>query len=430
MSEIYERWRLPRSLNTGEIVGRLLQLRDPFPVPMGLSGIVLTTANRKLISYWSNPDYFNKVGPRWQPINEWTGPRSAFMPTGEDWGIRSKGAKDAYRNDLFGQWQGEPIAEITKALNIPSDGMVDNLYSKVKALALQIAADLLYGVKIEMAQAERIASAYGTLNAYNARNSLTGGLLDRLRCPPTNFDAFAAFKEDELPRASASPFDWLHGDFTESLKAIWNFGRMLVQQSKQSAIAEKMRNAGLSEDDQIREATVQIGGAHGAPGALISSVLTCLAMPENIQYQRMLRSQPDLLPSVIQETLRLYPPFWVQLRHCVSNVNLPGISIGAGTDVLFCTYVADRDPKIYGPKADRFMPERFASNPILRKHLTSFGFGQRRCPAGHIGVEIARLVVQEIVEKYSFEAVGTPRFTFGDTLHPSDTNRMLFIARS
>ncbi|MEA2645446.1 MAG: hypothetical protein QOE92_529 [Chloroflexota bacterium] len=99
--------------------------------------------------------------------------------------------------------------------------------------------------------------------------------------------------------------------------------------------------------------------------------------------------------SVIDETLRLYPPFWEVLRSSHEEDEIGGYRIPAGTSILLAPYVTHRlpefwdDPEEFRPQ--RFEPEQLRGRP--RYAYFPFGAGPRSC----IGRPLALLEMQLVL---------------------------------
>ncbi|MFK7691307.1 cytochrome P450 [Paenibacillus sp. HJGM_3] len=103
-------------------------------------------------------------------------------------------------------------------------------------------------------------------------------------------------------------------------------------------------------------------------------------MTEHPDVQELLRSQPELMPTAVEEVLRYYPPIQAIGRVAVSDVELGGERIRAGSQIVNWVAAANRDPdKFKDP--DTFLPDR-KPNPHL-----GFGFGIHFC----LGAPLARL---------------------------------------
>jgi cytochrome P450 len=106
---------------------------------------------------------------------------------------------------------------------------------------------------------------------------------------------------------------------------------------------------------------------------------------------------------VLNESMRLYPPAWVQGRRSVEAFELDGVRFPAGTMVMFSQWVIHRLPEIWGD-AEAFRPERWdpvAGQKVLSWSYFPFGGGPRIC----IGMPFAQLEAKLLL------ATILPRFT-------------------
>jgi cytochrome P450 len=94
-----------------------------------------------------------------------------------------------------------------------------------------------------------------------------------------------------------------------------------------------------------------------------------------------LRAERDLVPTVVEESLRHDPPIHVLMRDCLTDITIDGVIIPAGVKVGFGLASANRDRRIYD-QPDEFRLDR----PSAKDHL-AFGGGPHVCP----GASLARL---------------------------------------
>jgi cytochrome P450 len=97
---------------------------------------------------------------------------------------------------------------------------------------------------------------------------------------------------------------------------------------------------------------------------------------------------------ILNESLRLYPPFWEVLRSSYQADEIGGYEIPANASVLLCPFVTHRLPHLW-PDPDAFRPERFGAGvPAAHRYAHfPFGAGQRLC----IGQHLATLEMQLIL---------------------------------
>ncbi len=84
---------------------------------------------------------------------------------------------------------------------------------------------------------------------------------------------------------------------------------------------------------------------------------------------------------VFAESMRLYPPGWVIGRTVVSEYEVGGYLVPAGTVVLVSQYVMHRDPRYY-PDPERFDPDRWTPEAMSSRPKYAyfpFGGGVRQC---------------------------------------------------
>jgi cytochrome P450 len=83
---------------------------------------------------------------------------------------------------------------------------------------------------------------------------------------------------------------------------------------------------------------------------------------------------------VVSEVLRLYPPGWILGRRPMRAVEIAGVRVPAGTQVLLNFYALHRDPLAF-PDPDRFDPDRWLDPgpESARDHYFPFGGGLRGC---------------------------------------------------
>jgi cytochrome P450 len=108
---------------------------------------------------------------------------------------------------------------------------------------------------------------------------------------------------------------------------------------------------------------------------------------------------------VIQEGLRLYPPFWMIDREAIADDQIGDIAIPKGSMVIVYVYGAHHAPHNW-PDPERFDPERFTKSKL--KQLTPFtylpfGGGPRVCIGNQYAMLQILMILSELLRKYDFE---------------------------
>ena len=122
---------------------------------------------------------------------------------------------------------------------------------------------------------------------------------------------------------------------------------------------------------------------------------------------------------VVAESLRLYPPSWINSRRALEDFELGGERIRRGDNVVVVVYLVHRDPR-HWPDPERFDPERFAPGAERGRHRRAyvpFGAGPRRCIGRDFAWLESTLVVATLAQSWRAHRVGdgpvrvAPEFT-------------------
>ena len=120
--------------------------------------------------------------------------------------------------------------------------------------------------------------------------------------------------------------------------------------------------------------------------------------------------QLELTLRVVDEALRLYPPFWMIDRIALKDDEICGIQIPAGTLVIPYIYGTHRNPNMW-TDAEAFDPGRFEPEQRKERHGYSFipfGGGPRICVGNNMAVMQILMIIVALVRKYDFE-LATPK---------------------
>jgi cytochrome P450 len=105
--------------------------------------------------------------------------------------------------------------------------------------------------------------------------------------------------------------------------------------------------------------------------------------------------------AVVDETLRLYPPFFLVVRESLIDGEIGGHRLDKGTSIGLCTWVAHRDPR-YFDDPDAFRPERWLdglARRLPRFAYFPFGGGPRVCIANALVRTHLTLVLATIARR-------------------------------
>jgi len=127
---------------------------------------------------------------------------------------------------------------------------------------------------------------------------------------------------------------------------------------------------------------------------------------------------------VVKESLRLYPPAWGIGRRAISDVEIGGYRIRAGTNVFILQWLTHHDPRFF-PDPERFDPERWRVDPVKSGRIPRFAYfpfggGPRVCIGAGFAMMEATLLLATIAQRYRFTLLPDPPVVpfFSITLRP------------
>lgn len=112
-------------------------------------------------------------------------------------------------------------------------------------------------------------------------------------------------------------------------------------------------------------------------------------LAENPDDRRRLIAEPELIPTAVEESLRMYTIIFGDGRKVAQDTEFHGCPLSKGDMVYGLVSGANRDPRVY-ENPDEFVVDRKANN-----HL-GFAGGPHRC----LGAHLARRVMQVAVEEW------------------------------
>ncbi|KAI9349291.1 cytochrome P450 [Zopfochytrium polystomum] len=180
-------------------------------------------------------------------------------------------------------------------------------------------------------------------------------------------------------------------------------------------------------DKELRDMLLNmiLAGRDTTAGALSWAIYSIARRPDIIANMRKEIQEKKKLPNHIEptpptsfnETLRLYPSVPLELKVALKPDVLPGgISIPAGTEVLWSLYAMGRHPSVWGPTAADFDPERWlvrdpATGAVAALKRESvfrwpvFNAGPRTCLGQQMATVEAVIVLTALVARFDVELV-------------------------
>ena len=128
-------------------------------------------------------------------------------------------------------------------------------------------------------------------------------------------------------------------------------------------------------------------------------------LAQHPEDRRRLASEPDLLPTAVEEFLRAYAPV-TMARLVAKDFELDGCAMKEGDWVLLPFPAANRDPAVF-PDADKVVLDR-----VENRHA-AFGLGIHRCIGSNLARMELRVALEEWMVRYpDFELVDPASVTW------------------
>jgi cytochrome P450 len=165
-------------------------------------------------------------------------------------------------------------------------------------------------------------------------------------------------------------------------------GPALDREPGASLLADAASQAGGLERERVisNAAVLLFGGIETTDGMIANAVLHLLSHPDQLA---LVKSDWQLVPNAIEESLRLEPAAAVIDRYATTDIELAGAPISRGDLVRISIAGANRDPAEF-PDPDRFDVRR----DNAQRHL-AFARGPHVC----IGMHLARLEAHVAVKQ-------------------------------
>jgi cytochrome P450 len=213
------------------------------------------------------------------------------------------------------------------------------------------------------------------------------------------------------------------------------------------SVRDEQTGQGMPERLLMDEVLTLLTAGHENIGSALSWTWYLLAKHPQIQQEvfeeieKRLRGRPPvfedvaqlpLLKAVFEESMRLYPPGWGELRETIGPDEIQGYAVPAGSMIILCQWVTHRHPGFWSDP-DKFDPTRFLPSGKAHHRFAYFPFGggPRICIGMQLAMIEAALVIATILQQFRLELVADqcvePDATF--TLRPKNGLRVTLHCR-
>jgi cytochrome P450 len=328
---------------------------------------------------------------------------------GDSWRSQRRLMQPAFHRRQIGQLAGTMTDCVETMLEGWHKGGVLNVSAELSTLTLTIVARALFGSSISDNEAQQVSTALDfMLRLFQQRAILPFSFLNRLPLPSNRSAEIQINHLNQIIYriiAARRRSDQLGDDL---------LGMLMAAQDEETG-------SGMSDQQLRDEAMTLFLAGHETTASHLTWTLWLLDKHPAVLAQLMdeIRSvvgrhtptladvgQLTYLRSVIDESLRLYPPGWFFGRTARSDDNLNGVPITAGTTVLISAYLMHHHPR-YWQNPDQFNPNRFQSpaapmtpDPVPRFAYFPFGGGARLCIGNQFALLESTLALTQILQQF------------------------------
>jgi cytochrome P450 len=310
-------------------------------------------------------------------------------------------------------------------------GPVD-IYPHLMKMTFAMVARSLFGAKLKDEDIEVVSQTICTVQEFIVRQTLQ---------PYLNpwFEVSGELRRHEEMRARA---DSILMDYIKT-RRLQAPGHDLLQTLMDSRYSD---GEGMSDELLLSESMQLLVAGHETSSNGLSWLLYLLSTRSDClerirqEFDSVMGDEPlshahmprlEFTTQVIQEGLRLYPPFWMIDRMAVADDRIGDIVIPRGSTVIVYVYGAHHAPA-HWQSPESFDPERFTKgSEKLRMPFTylPFGGGPRVCIGNHYAMLQILMILSNLLRNYDFQL--TPGQTIEARpmviLRPKHGIRMTFI---
>ncbi|MDH6622324.1 pentalenic acid synthase [Streptomyces sp. LBL] len=176
-------------------------------------------------------------------------------------------------------------------------------------------------------------------------------------------------------------------------------------------VHQRLRKGELGRDEVMSLAIILLVAGHETTANMISlGTYTLLQHPDRLAE---LRADPALLPTAVEELMRMLSIADGLLRLATDDIEVAGTTIRAGDGVVFATSVINRDEDVY---AD---PDTLDWHRSARHHV-GFGFGVHQCLGQNLARAELEIALQTLFDRLPTLRLAAPAdeipFKPGDTV--------------
>jgi cytochrome P450 len=171
----------------------------------------------------------------------------------------------------------------------------------------------------------------------------------------------------------------MFSEFADYFFPIMQARRTSPRDDMVSNIVRDREDATLSDADALFLILILMAGGNETTTNLIGNAVVSLL--ENPDQLELFLAEPELVDSVVEETLRYRSPVQYEFREATQDTELHGVRIPKGALVVPMLGAANHDPRLFDE------PDRFDIRRANASFNVAFGYGIHFC----VGAPLARL---------------------------------------
>jgi cytochrome P450 len=360
----------------------LAHLRSKCPVqPTGRRGVVAITGYDEATEIFRDHENFSAcltvVGPfasflpvEGDDVSEIIEAHRPELPMNEHMVTMDPPVHTRERALLMGLLTPKRLKENESFIRDLADGQLDRIVGRghcefigdyAKPLATLVIADLL---GVPEADHDRFRQGFGLIGGQTG--DLRGGVSYQI-----------------------NSMEWLDDSFTDYIEE----RRREPRNDVMTSLALATYPDGSTPDviSVVRTATFLFAAGQETTAKMLAQAVRFLA--EDRELQDELRADPQRIPNLIEETLRIESPTKTDFRLAKRNTSVAGVSIAGGTPVMVLLGAANHDPRRF-ECPDEFRPDR----PNAKEHI-AFGRGIHSCPGGPLARAEGRISIERLLAR-------------------------------
>ncbi|MGZ3140579.1 cytochrome P450 [Lentzea chajnantorensis] len=302
-------------------------------------------------------------------------------------------------------------------------GEVRQLEADMQGLAVTIVGEALFSTEIGQRAIDEARRSVFVIIRNGILRALSPGFVEKLPIPANRefdeaVDRMRAIVQEVIAARRDDPAD--HGDLLSTMLA-----------ARDAETGEPMT------DEQVFDEVITLLTA-GIETTALALAWIFHEIAANPDVQRRVVAEVDevlagravtvddvprltYVGQVASEVLRKYP-LWLVMRRTAEEVDLGGVRLPPGTEVILSPHTLHHDPAQF-PDPERFDPDRWTPERVRqlpKGAFVPFGGGIHQCIGNHFALTEIAVVVAAVCSRYRLVPDRPVRTTFTNAAYPND----------